>query len=288
MRKIAFCLALSVLLLAIAACASAPPVPRAQPATLAVGHAPLLGSADATPDTRLAEPINDFGFDLLRALGRAGTVTNATVVSPLSLHAVLSMVANGADGETAAEMRRVLHENAQGEAQTNAAYANELARLNASEASTIAVANSLWLDTRFSASPQFVTTNRQYFGAEVRTLDLPTDSARQQINAWAASATRGKIPELLTQTPDEATRLIAINATYFLGDWAAPFDRLNTHDQPFASPAGTTTASMMADTHDWDYAQTPDYQAIRLPYAGDSTACFCPRRIVRSTRSSTP
>jgi serpin B len=77
--------------------------------TVAAAAQPAKGQADPHSQVAkaLAQPLDRFGLALLQRQAATSPSGNV-VVSPVSLHAVLSMVFNGADGQTAEEMRRVL------------------------------------------------------------------------------------------------------------------------------------------------------------------------------------
>ena len=142
----------------------------------------------------------------------------------------------------------------------------------------MSVADSLWLDSQFPIQPDYVKTNQQFFGAEVRTLKLDTKDAMDAINAWSSSATRGKIPTLLSEPLDESVKLVGINATYFKGDWQTSFETSATRQEAFHLATGAAVRDTMHATHEWDYAETPEFQAIRLPYegGGKSMVVFLP------------
>ncbi len=250
---------------------------------LAASAAPTEGSASAAVDPRLAEAINAFGFDLLRAIEASGDPVargtsgdpnaRATVISPLSVHAALSMAANGASGETLDEMRKTLRLDAFPEHDANAAYANLLTRLNASTGATMSVANSLWIDEGFPVKEPFVSANRRFFGSEVRSLDLQDRAAPRAINRWVSEQTHGKIDRIVPDDPSEQSVLEIVNATYFDGKWALPFEARATGEEPFYLADGATIGvPMMRQFAAWRHVMNAKYEAIELPYAGGSTS----------------
>jgi len=266
---LALCVAVAI---SVAACSTLTKItPAAGPVvTLASPAVPTQGDASAATSSALAAPIATFGFDLLRALDADPQRGPQTVISPLSVHTDLAMVADGANGQTLSQMRTALDLAGMNEASSNAAYANLLARLDASKDVVVSVANSLWIDKGFAVEPSYLATNKRYFGAAIRSLDLQAASAVTAINDWVSSATKGKITQLLESPPPADTVLFVINATYFKGDWLSPFDPNMTAKQAFHLPAGTAEVETMHQTSEWRYAQTPDLQAVELPYKGDA------------------
>lgn len=205
----------------------------------------------------LALAVNGLGFDLLREIGKPG---ENTIVSPISISAALSMTALGARGKTAEEMDRVL-----GDGATREAWAARLRGLRGQDA--LRLANSLWLDTEVSFQPGFVDADRDFFGAEVHTLDLQDPGATTAVNEWVEEATEGRIENMLTGEPDPQTLAYVVNTAYFLCDWRDPFSHEDTVDEPFTLADGEKAeVPMMHAFGDYEYAETPRLQAIRLPY----------------------
>lgn len=239
---------------------------------VAAAATPSEGSASAVADPALAKAINAFGFDLL-GKSLASKPGPATVISPVSVHAALSMAANGASGETLDEMRSALHLDSMPEADANQAYANLLTRLNGSTDTTTAIADSLWIDEGFPVKDAFVSANQKYFGAEVRSLDLQDPAAPKAINGWVSDNTNGKIDRIVPDVlpPDKVLEIV--NATYFEGEWALPFEPRATRPQLFYFPDGSAAnVPMMGQAATWRHVLRADYEAIELPYAGGSTS----------------
>ena len=79
-------------------------------------------------------------------------------------------------------------------------------------------------------------------------------------------ATHGQINSLVDSIGD-ATVLLLINATYFHGRWASPFDEKRTIDHEFATAsASVAQVRMMQKSASFSYMDDSDVQAIHLPY----------------------
>lgn len=235
--------------------------------------APTEGDANAAADPALGAAISGFGIELLKAASKDAEGPN-TVVSPLSVHASLSMAANGADGKTAEEMLSVLRLTG-GIETANGAYANALASLGKVEGTTLDIANSIWVDEGFELKPGFVDADRKYFGAELATLDLQA-KGKEAINDWVAKQTRDKITDLIDQVPDDAVAYL-VNAVYMKGEWATAFDPELTTDRDFEVWSGATAplptpkhrfpVPMMTRDGSFTYYEGRDgTKAVRLPY----------------------
>lgn len=227
---------------------------------------PTKGAVSGTVDEKLASAITDFGIDLLMRADDDAPGTN-TVVSPLSVHAALTMAYNGADGTTAEEMEAVLGVRDLGIEDTNAAYANMLASLNAfgdASPTTLEVANSLWADDGFALRPEFAATDREYFGAQLEVLDLQADGAKR-INAWVADQTNDLITDLIDEVPGNAA-LYLVNAVYMKGEWEEPFRAEATSDRPFYAGLEGVDVPTMSRGGEMLYGELNGTQALRLPY----------------------
>jgi serpin B len=139
----------------------------------------------------------------------------------------------------------------------------------------LSIANSLWGAKEVTFRPEFLQHNRDYFGAEVATLDYTrSEGAADRINGWVRKQTQGKIDHLVQAgnlTPD--TVLMLVNAVYFQGDWQLPFDSEATADRPFTLADGTTRNIPMmrrAEPEEYRYLRGAGFQAVRLPYKSGS------------------
>src|SRR6185369_1554773 len=94
------------------------------------------------------------------------------------------------------------------------------------------IANSLWVRNGFVLNPPFIARNKQYYGAEIATLDFADPSAAKTINSWVSKNTDGKIEKIVDQISDGA-RLFLINAIYFKGQWQFEFKKENTKPDVF-------------------------------------------------------
>jgi serpin B len=77
---------------------------------------------------------------------------------------------------------------------------------------------------------------RHAFGVHIEPVDFinTSDAVRQQINTWVAEQTEQRIKDLLPpRAVGPATKLVIVNAIYFLADWATPFDKAQTQPRDF-------------------------------------------------------
>lgn len=135
---------------------------------------------------------------------------------------------------------------------------------------TLTVANRVYAIPG-SLQPDYVRTLEEFFeskGYEHVDFRSNPEQARRMINEWVSRQTNGLIPELLVSgTINQDTAFVLVNALYFKGKWAHPFDRKETRDAPFLTARGTrVTVPMMRQQGNFGYLNTDDYEVVELPY----------------------
>jgi serpin B len=243
----------------------------------------------AAPDVSMAdrealvEGLNRFALELYQA-ATASSDENL-IYSPASISLAFSMVYAGARGETEAQIADVLGFLPQ-EQQHPAANAldQHLASLGDEESAgdveqgepfQLSIANAIWGQQSYPFLDVFLETLAAQYGAELGVADFETqaEAARQEINAWVAERTEGRIEEALPEgILNEMTRLVLANAIYFKAGWAYPFDEDNTSDGDLTLLDGTeaTVPMMRQDDARVRYVEGDGYRAAALPYAGGS------------------
>lgn len=207
------------------------------------------------------------------------TAHGNVVLSPASIATALQMAYVGARGDTAAEMARTMHLGANATAADIAAAADGVLNLIAfasTKDSVLNVADQVWLQRDFPIAADFRNAMADDFGSVFHLADFAAHSedARKAINASVAAQTRDRIQDLIAPGTDLSdARLVLTNAIYLNAAWAAPFERSMTAPARFTRADGSVVRpDTMNATESFDYAATPGYQAIRLPYAGGHLA----------------
>jgi serine protease inhibitor len=209
---------------------------------------------------RTAPPTLAFGLRLARALA-PGHGPNL-FLSPASASLALAMAAAGAAGDTRAAMLDALGLAAPEDA------AAALLPLTGRDGATVEIANALWARRGLELDPDYAGTIARVFRAEAGTLDFGSPAAARTINEWVARATHGRIGQVVDSLP-AGTVLCLVNATYFHGDWARPFDPRETREGRFRrAGAADTRVPLMGRTGTFEYGEGPDFQAVALPYEG--------------------
>ncbi|MRR54877.1 MAG: serpin family protein [Deltaproteobacteria bacterium] len=236
----------------------------------------LLGVMFAGPGvSALAEPVsgaaerenivqgnNAFALKMYRELG---VPEGNLFFSPFSISSALGMTYAGARGDTAKEMKSVLHFSLD-----QSALPPAFKSLNSQLAATINktgqklnIANALVL-TGGDVSGEFKATLKDYFAAGIFAGGL------DKINGWVKQKTEGKIQTILEEL-DPNSVCVLLNAIYFKGAWASQFKKSSTHDASFNLAADRQVmVPMMYQKNDYKLLAEKDFQAVSLPYQGKS------------------
>ncbi len=157
------------------------------------------------------------------------------VFSPASISMAFAMTYAGAAGTSAEEMRNVLH-FPEGSAIHDAAGSLLKTWNTDASAYQLKLVNRLFGEGSYSFEKPFLTQVESSYHAALETLDFKTapDAQREHINSWVAEQTENRINDLLpAPSINSDTRLVLVNAIYFLGSWATPFVVESTADLPF-------------------------------------------------------
>ncbi|MBW3004564.1 serpin family protein [Candidatus Woesearchaeota archaeon] len=233
---------------------------------------PTTDDTGATPEgvAELVKANNQFGLDIYSKVSQEpGNV----FISPWSLASALSMTYEGARGQTADEMKTVMHlPDAEVRHSSFARLFNDINKKDKNY--QLYTANALWAQESYNFLPEFLNTVEQYYAGKATNVDFAgnTEQARKTINTWVEDYTNNKIKDLFppnSLTP--LTRLVLTNAIYFKGTWANQFDKSATHDADFRiSPDKTIQVPMMSlNEEDFNYFEDDKLQVLEMPYEGE-------------------
>jgi serpin B len=236
---------------------------------------PLLMLAPTAPDpvpdetTRLARSSNAFAFDLYRRLGPGG---RNRAVSPASVSTALAMVWAGARGGTAVQMQNVLRFEGSPDAMMRASGQLGAVLQDPTRPVVFRIANRLFGEKTLEFAPAYLDATRAALGAALEPVDFKraAEKARVLINGWVEEKTEKRIRDLLPRgAVDRETRLVLVNAIYFLGDWAEPFAMEATRPQPFSvSPSAKKDVPTMHAVESFRFVAEDALKAVELPYKG--------------------
>lgn len=233
---------------------------------------PAVDPPPADAVAKLARSSNAFGFDLYQRLRAAAGADANLVISPSSITTALTMTWGGAKGETAKQMASVLRLEVTPEEAM--ATSGKLAASLQSPARpvTFRIANQLFGEKTYTYDEGFLTRTKEAYGASMERLDFAgaPEPARVHINQWVEQKTEKRIQDLIPPRGiDDQTRLVLVNAIYFLGDWEDPFEKDRTAPAPFFTKKDVSTdVPTMSHTSGFRIAQKDGVSALELPYKG--------------------
>jgi serpin B len=139
---------------------------------------------------------------------------------------------------------------------------------------TLSLANSLWANKDYEFKQDFLKINREYYKAEIQSLDFKSPQAPKTINDWVKKNTNNKIEKIVDTIPDDAI-LYLINAVYFKGAWKVKFDEKNTKEDDFKLLNNKTKkVKFMNKEGKFNYYKDKEIQVVELPYGNEKVSMF--------------
>lgn len=225
-------------------------------------------------DDRLIAGSSKFAFKLYeQALKQPGRQN--VFISPTSVMLALAMTYNGAEGETRRAMANTLGLEGMSLEEVNRAAADLTSALGSTDPKVqLKIANSLWAEKGLTLKPAFVQRSKEYYAAEVTSLDFASPTAAATINSWVSRNTEGKIEKVVERIEDGEI-LFLINAIYFKGEWQFRFEKEKTKDDVFRLAEGRQKKlPMMFQSGKYFYQKGKDFQAVVLPYGSGKISMY--------------
>lgn len=229
---------------------------------------PTLRGESKLTNQGIPNSLNQSGWELFRTLP-----TGNVLISPTSIGLALAMTERGAKGQTAQEMRKVLHlENTTLSADPG--FATLVNGLQAEKPGRqVRVANRLFGQKNYGFLPEFTTQLKDWFHAPLEEVDFinETEASRLRINGWVEDQTAKMIKDLIPSgVLSSLSRLVLANAIHFKGEWLSPFQKGSTHPAPFEkAPGQMVQVPRMSQKRRFTIRQTEDAEALEMPCKGN-------------------
>ena len=172
-------------------------------------------------------------------------------LSPVSVYMALAMTAEGAQGDTRAELLALLGgETAEDVRKT---VEQMLKTLDISgETGELALADSIWLGKQAGSASfheAYLRTLSESYDAEADTVYFGTAEAGERIAAWIREKTRDKVKVSEDAMQFDADTLaVLLNTIYFKDAWRMPFNEDKTEQGAFQGPEGEQQVQYMRRT----------------------------------------
>lgn len=219
------------------------------------------------PDDLFTASQTDFALRLFKACAS----DKNTLVSPLSVMLALAMTANGADGQTKAEMEAVLGMPIDELNRYLHSYANHFP---ISKKAKVTIANSVWYrdDPTLTVNKSFLQANADYYGAAAYKAPFDDRTVRD-INNWTKEKTGGMIDKIIEQISSD-TMLYLINALVFDAKWESPYKDTTQVNEGGTFTANDDTEQKVTMMYQMEYKYLSDNTATGFikPYAGGDYA----------------
>ena len=233
---------------------------------------PLKLNTQPNKDNKaLTDSLSRFSLKLLQKTSEEKQAGNV-LLSPLSAYFALSMTLNGADGNTAAEMKKALDMGDLDMTALNGGVLGWMKALSEPDAKAKwSIANSIWYNKGFTVDKGFLQTNADFYLADARMLDFSSASAPGTINGWVKEKTGGKIEDIVTTIKPDVVMYL-INAVWFKADWKTPFKPSGTQPGAFHAPGADTQVKYLSRTGVTTTLKGSKAEGILLPYEDERFA----------------
>ncbi|GFH92360.1 hypothetical protein IMSAGC002_03630 [Lachnospiraceae bacterium] len=199
------------------------------------------GGGQQTEEEQPAEAFcmdtTDFAISLLKENVKEGEGGNV-MISPVSVLAVLSMTANGAQGDTLSQMMSVMAKNQEPDS-LNDNLKKWMDGLTDTDAASLKLANAIWFNEdgqQLKVEDDFLRKNALYYNADIYKAPFNKNTL-QSINAWTEEKTDGKIKNLLDGMEEDAVMYL-VNTAVFDADWKWIYEPYQVSDSFFTNGEG--------------------------------------------------
>lgn len=182
----------------------------------------------------------------VRLFQRCDPGSGSMLASPLSALCALGMTANGADGDTRAQMEELFGLSV---LDLDAYLKSYAGSVSSDENAPLRLANSLWIKDveDLDVRQAFLQANADCFDAGAFRSPFDATTAAD-INEWTSEHTDGMIPRIVEDVSDDSLMCL-VNALSFEAAWLDEYEDGDVHDATFTCEDGTQRrASLMHST----------------------------------------
>lgn len=247
----------AAILLSVTSCAL-----RTSAAELSEGYSRQATEQGAVDDAFITA-ISDFSLSLFRE-----SVTKEAdndLISPLSAVLCLSMIANGAAGETKAQMENALGMNTE---KLNKCLYSYLSGLYTSDSCKVNLANSIWFRDTYQEqiSKDFLQTNADWYNAQIYSAPFNSSTVKD-VNNWVKHYSDGMIDSILNNI-SPLTVMYLINALTFDAKWETKYEKDQIRENLFTNYDKSQTTTEMMYSEESIYLSGEGVQGFAKNYAG--------------------
>lgn len=272
-RRIAVCLCFFILCAGTVNLSGCAAGIRAADLTEGIKAKPVSGRA---ADDAFKNSSADFAIRLFQ---KARDENKNSLISPLSVMLVLSMTANGAKGETLAQMESLLGGDIPMGTLNEYLYSC-IKELPSEKTAKLNIANSIWFrDNGFTAEKAFLQKNADYYGAAAYK-SVFNEKTLRDINNWVKKNTDGMIEKIIDDLDPDAVMYL-INTVLFDAEWENIYKKDEIRDGAFTAIDSTKKTVPMMYSEEHSYLDDGKATGFIKPYkSGYSFVALLPNEDV--------
>eukprot|EP00092_Neocalanus_flemingeri_P033064 GFUD01035958.1.p1 GENE.GFUD01035958.1~~GFUD01035958.1.p1 ORF type:complete len:517 (+),score=130.80 GFUD01035958.1:101-1651(+) len=184
----------------------------------------------------LSSSLAKFSTELYQLVEKKEVHKNV-VIAPFSIHMAMSLLYEGAVGDSKRELGAALKIQHAREADILQESKSLMTyyKFNSNPSNQIEFANVLFVDKDTAIKDNYISTLTENYLSAVETIDYskPVESANT-INSWVSNKTNNLITKFVNPgSINSGTRLMLINAIYFKAKWLHPFFNTQTKKMTF-------------------------------------------------------
>ena len=192
------------------------------------------------------------------------------IFSPLHIYQTLSLLSNGAKGQTQLELLRALNDV------NDVSYLNrkQFFYLDSNPKKSPTHVNAIF--TKIQPMENFLEIARKY------KIHVSQYTTAEEVNAWCYNQTNQKISDVVKPTDNDATEVMVINAVTLKVKWKNAFSRYTTFDKQFNNADGSVSkVKMMKQARNVKYYENSMVQMVELPFAENKVGAvfFLPKNM---------
>lgn len=244
--------------------------------------------------------VNNLGYNLSKLLAQTEEKDGNRIISSYSILMALTMLDNGADGETKKEIEKALgitdldswNEEFSKYLKNNCNDTIQNHDANEKDENDgmwfykdlrfepeLSCANSFWYnDTQYSFDSKiqkdYMNKLKTNYLAHCMPMDFSNSdrNPKDDINKWVEDKTNQKIKDLLSENLEkDKIEAVLVNTLYFNGCWENIFDEQLTREKDFYGRDKITKVDMMQQSEEYySYYEQDSIMGLELPFYGDS------------------
>ena len=143
------------------------------------------------------------------------------------------------------------------------------------------ISNNVFIDRSFHLTPEFLLSTKEFFRANIMSIDFSDRKAKKVINEVVGANSEGDLQNVLAHL-SPSTKLLLLSILIFKKEWKYKFDLNRTKRRPFLTQEGEqilTDSMLLMNTVETGMSHDLNCTSLKLPFRGGSLAfvIFLPR-----------